>query len=161
MSNILLYGVTIILLLISYKKDQRKTKKALKKAWDDFENILPQFLGIIILVGLLMSVFNADLISKVIGNSSGWLGVILSAVVGSIALIPGFIAFPTADLLLDGGAGYMQIAAFISSLMMVGVVTVPVEIKYFGKRLTVIRNLMAFIFSLIVAVIIGKVVVGI
>jgi uncharacterized membrane protein YraQ (UPF0718 family) len=108
-----------------------------------------------------MSVFNADLISKVIGNSSGWLGVILSAVVGSIALIPGFIAFPTADLLLDGGAGYMQIAAFISSLMMVGVVTVPVEIKYFGKRLTVIRNLMAFIFSLIVAVIIGKVVVGI
>jgi hypothetical protein len=37
MSNILLYGVTIILLLISYKKDQRKTKKALKKAWDDFE----------------------------------------------------------------------------------------------------------------------------
>lgn len=54
----------------------------------------------------------------------------------------------------------MQIAAFISSLMMVGVVTAPVEIKYFGKRLTIIRNFMAFIFSLIVALIIGKVVGG-
>ncbi len=107
-----------------------------------------------------MSVFNADLISRVIGNSSGWLGVVLSAVVGAITLIPGFIAFPTAKLLVDGGAGYMQIAAFVSSLMMVGVVTAPVEVKYFGKRLTFIRNLMAFIFSLIVSLIIGKVVVG-
>lgn len=65
--------------MLSYRKDQKKTRKALKKAWKAFENILPQFLGIIILVGILMSVFNADLISRVIGNSSGWLGVSLSS----------------------------------------------------------------------------------
>jgi uncharacterized membrane protein YraQ (UPF0718 family) len=161
MMNYMLYGITILLLLISCFKDKNKTKKALMKAWKAFENILPQFLGVIMLVGLLLAVFNAELISKIIGEQSGWLGVVLAAVVGAITLIPGFVAFPTAALLLKNGAGYMQIGAFISALMMVGIVTAPVEIKYFGKRLTIARNLVAFLFSFVVAFIIGKAVGGI
>ena len=51
----------------------------------------------------------------------------------------------------------MQIAVFISTLMMVGVVTIPIEIKYFGKKATFIRNGMAFVFSFIVAIVIGVV----
>jgi len=58
---------------------------------------------------------------------------------------------------LQGGAGYMQIGAFVSSLMMVGVVTLPMEVKYFGKKSTITRNLFAFIYSFAVALIIGKV----
>jgi hypothetical protein len=77
---------------------------------------------------------NAEVISKIIGADSGWFGVILAAIVGAVTLIPGFVAFPTAAMLLQGGAGYMQIGAFISTLMMVGIVTMPVEIKYFGKK---------------------------
>lgn len=160
MTNYILYGITILLLIISYRRDKLKTRKALKKAWKAFENILPEFLGVIMLVGILLAIFNADLISQIIGTQSGWLGVLLSGIVGAITLIPGFIAFPTAKLLLDGGAGYMQIGAFISSLMMVGVATAPVEIKYFGKRLTITRNGLAFLFSFLVAFIIGKVVGG-
>lgn len=52
---------------------------------------------------------------------------------------------------------YMQIAAFISTLMMVGVVTMPVEIRYFGKKATLVRNAAAFGFSLIVAFAMGVV----
>ncbi|MCJ7691515.1 MAG: permease [Clostridiaceae bacterium] len=158
MSNYILYGTTIILLLFSYYKNKKKTKMALKKAWKAFENILPEFLTVIMFVGILLAVFNAQLISKVIGNNSGWFGVVIAAVFGAITLIPGFVAFPTAAMLLQNGAGYMQIGAFISALMMVGVVTIPVETKYFGKRLTLLRNLFAFIFSFLVAFIIGKVV---
>ena len=84
-----------------------------------------------------------------------------AAVVGSVTLIPGFVAFPMAAMLLKGGAGYMQIGAFISTLMMVGIVTLPVEIKYFGKKLAIYRNLLAFLFSFIVAYIIGLEVTGI
>jgi len=158
MSNYILYGLTILLLVFSYYKNKKKTKMALEKAWKAFENILPEFLTVIMFVGVLLAVFNAQLISKVIGNNSGWLGVVIAAVVGAITLIPGFVAFPTAAMLLQNGAGYMQIGAFLSSLMMVGVVTMPVEMKYFGKRLTLLRNLFAFIFSFLVAYIIGKVV---
>ncbi|GAU76516.1 permease [Fusibacter sp. 3D3] len=156
--NIALYIITFILLIISYSKDKKKTKTAVKKAWKAFENILPEFLVVILLVGILLAVINPQLISKIIGANSGWFGVILASIIGSITLIPGFIAFPTAALLLKGGAGYMQIGAFISTLMMVGIVTLPVEIKYFGKRTTYMRNILAFIFSLFVAGIIGWVV---
>jgi len=75
--------------------------------------------------------------------------------------MPGFVAFPTADMLLQSGAGYMQIGAFVSTLIMAGVVTMPVEMKYFGKKLTILRNVLAFIFSFAVAAIIGLVVGGI
>lgn len=156
--NLLLYAVTLSLLLLSYFKDKKKTKMALKKAWKAFENILPEFLVVILLVGILMAVINPEVISKIIGSDSGWFGVLLASIVGSITLIPGFVAFPTAALLLKGGAGYMQIGAFISTLMMVGIITIPVEVKYFGKKITYLRNLLAFIFSFVVAGIIGWVV---
>jgi len=159
--NIGLYVVTAVLLLYSYYKDKKKTKMALKKAWKAFENILPEFLVVILLVGVLLAVINPDVISKIIGSDSGWIGVVFAAVVGSVTLIPGFVAFPTVAMLLKSGAGYMQIGAFVSTLMMVGIVTMPVEIKYFGKKLTIYRNILAFIFSFIVAYIIGLVVTSI
>lgn len=158
MSNYILYGITILLLCTSYYKDKKKTKMALKKSWKSFENILPEFLGVIMIVGVLLAVMNPQVISRIIGGNSGWFGVIVAAVVGAVTLIPGFVAFPTAAMLVENGAGYMQIAAFVSTLMMVGVVTIPVEIKYFGKKLTILRNIFAFIFSFLVAYLIGKVV---
>lgn len=155
-----LYIGTFALLLISFLKDKKKTRMALKKAWKAFENILPEFLVVIMLVGVMLAVVNNDVISKVIGADSGWVGVLLAALIGAITLIPGFIAFPTAALLLKGGAGIMQIAALISTLMMVGIVTMPVEMKYFGKKLTFYRNGLAFLFSFLVAYIIKLVVIG-
>ncbi|WFD09345.1 permease [Tepidibacter hydrothermalis] len=156
--NYALYIVTAVLLIMSYIKDKKKTKMALKKAWKAFENILPEFLSIIMIVGILLAFINPDVIAKLIGSQSGWVGVIISGLVGAITLIPGFIAFPTAAMVLKNGAGYMQIGAFISTLMMVGIVTAPVEIKYFGKKVTVLRNIISFLFSFLVAYIIGKVV---
>ncbi len=158
MDTYILYGVTVLFLAFSFIKDKKKTKMSLKKAWKAFENILPEFLVVILLVGVLLAVLNTEVISKIIGSGSGWLGVMLASVVGAITLIPGFVAFPMAAMLLQGGAGYMQIGAFVSTLMMVGVVTMPVEIKYFGKRLTILRNILAFLFSFVVAYVIGLVV---
>lgn len=156
--NITLYLVTFGFLLLSFLKDKGRTIKALKKAWKAFENILPDFLVVILFVGVLMAFLNPEVISKIIGAESGIIGVFLASLVGSVTLIPGFVAFPTAAILLKGGAGYTQIAAFVSTLMMVGLVTIPVEMKYFGKKLTIYRNLLAYGFSLIVAAVIGMVI---
>ena len=157
----ILYSLAVAGLTISFFKDRNKTKMALKKAWKAFENILPQLLVVLLIVGIMLAILNTETISKIIGSDSGLMGVAISAVIGAITLIPGFVAFPMAALLLESGAGYMQIGAFVSTLMMVGVVTFPIEIKYFGKKLTILRNAFAFIFSFIVAYIIGMVVTGI
>lgn len=145
------------LLSLSYVKDKEKTKKSLWKAVKSIENMMPQFIGIIALVGIMMALIDPETISTFIGSSSGWLGVLLAAIVGGITLIPGFIAFPTAALLLQGGAGYMQVGAFVSSLMMVGVVTMPMETKFFGRKVTISRNALAFLYAFAVAFILGKV----
>jgi uncharacterized membrane protein YraQ (UPF0718 family) len=151
------YAVAITLLILSAIKDRQKTKKALQKAWKAFENILPQFLGIIVLAGILLAFLNPQLISRVIGRKSGWAGVAGAALMGSVTLIPGFIAFPLAALLLQNGAGVSQIGAFVSSLMMVGVVTLPVEIRFLGRKVALLRNLLSLAFSFLVAFVIGAV----
>ncbi|QSX09367.1 permease [Alkalibacter rhizosphaerae] len=157
MQTAMFYLLAIGLLILSYSKDKMKTKKSVMKAVKSIENMMPQFIGIIILVGVMLAVIDPQTISRFIGSGSGWLGVALAAIVGGITLIPGFIAFPTAALLLHGGAGYMQVGAFVSSLMMVGVVTVPLETKFFGKKVTFKRNILAFLYAFVVAFIIGKV----
>ena len=157
MQTYIMYGGTLLLLLLSLWKDQGKTRMALKKAWKSLENILPQFLGIIVLVGILLAVVDADFISSVLGSSSGRTGVVLASLIGAVTLIPAFVAFPTAAMLLQGGAGYTQIGVFISTLMMVGMVTFPLEARYFGKKTAILRNLLAYLFSFVVALVIGKV----
>lgn len=150
-----LYVLSIGAVAVSLFKSKEKTLLAFKKAWKSFENILPQFLSILVIIGIMLAILTPDQISKLMGNESGWFGVIVASLIGSITLIPGFVAFPLAAALLKSGAGYMQISAFISTLMMVGIITIPVEMDYFGKKATLTRNIAAFIFSLIVAFVMG------
>lgn len=154
-STIALYVIAAAALGVSFAKSRQNTKLALKKAWKSFENIMPQFLTILIIIGIMLAILTPEQISGLIGSESGWMGVVVASVIGAITLIPGFIAFPLAAALLKSGAGYMQIAAFISTLMMVGVVTMPVEMKFFGKKATIIRNVEAFVFSYLVAFVMG------
>ena len=134
MDTIILYVVAGAGLLASLLKDRGKTAKALKKALKAFEGILPQFLVVLILVAVTLAVLDTATIARYLGNGSGIWGVLIAALVGAITLIPGFVAFPAAAALLHGGAGATQIAAFVSSLMMVGVVTLPMEMKYTSER---------------------------
>lgn len=143
-----LYILAFIFLTVSYLKDKKKTKIALLKAWKSFSGLLPEILSVMIFAGITLAILSPDTISKLIGSQSGFFGIVLSLTAGSIALIPGFVAFPLGAALLDAGAGYAQIAAFVSSLMAVGVVTLPLEIKYFSKRIAILRNASALVVSL-------------
>ncbi len=153
----LLYGAAILWLLISFVKDKEKTKLALKKAWRSFENILPSVLAILLLIGFILTFLDAQTISGLLGSGSGILGMVIAAAVGCVTLIPGFVAFPLAASLLAAGAGYAQIAIFISTLMMVGVATLPLEMKCFGRRAAIKRNVLSLILAVITSCVVGVV----
>lgn len=155
MSTAALYLVTLTLLALSFRKDRKKTRQALVKAWKSFENILPQFLAILVLIGLMLAVLDKELITRLLGAESGALGMAIAAVIGSVTLIPGFIAFPLAASLLSSGAGYGQTAMFLTTLMMVGIVTLPLEGTFFGKRLALMRNVLAFFYAVVSSVVLG------
>ena len=155
MTSFILYGLCGVLLIVSFVKDKKKTKKAFINGLKSLENIMPQFLFIAILVGIILSILDPASISNLIGKESGLSGITISSILGSITTIPTFVAFSTGDSLLKSGAGYAQVASFISTSTMVGVLTLSLEAKYIGKKAAFYRNCIAFIFSFVVAIIIG------
>ena len=157
MFTIIFYAVAGAALIASLIADRTKTRRALAKAWKAFIGILPEFVVVIVITGIILSFLDARTISIVLGEGSGWVGVLGAAVVGSVTLMPGFVAFPLAALILEQGGGLVQIAAFVSTLMMVGVITFPVERRVFGTRITLVRNSLAFVFALAVAGVLGVV----
>ena len=158
MDTLILYGIATVGLVISGIKNREKTRTALRKALRAFEGILPQFLVVLTLVAVVLAVLDTAFISRFLGASSGFRGILGASLVGAVTLVPGFIAFPAVASLLRAGAGATQGAAFVSSLMMVGVVTLPMEMKYFGKRVALLRNALAWVFSLAAAFFVGWVV---
>lgn len=157
MTSYILYGLCIMLLLISFSKDKEKTKKAVKNGLKSWEKIMPQFLSITIVISIILAILKPEIISNLIGESSGILGVLLSSVIGSIAMMPTFVAFSTGNALIQSGAGYAQVSALISTLTMVGFLTYALESEYIGKKAAFYRNFLAFLFSFIVAAFMGGV----
>ena len=119
---------------------------------------MPQFLSILFIIGIMLAVLDPQTIYMLLGKDSGLRGLTIAAVIGSITLIPGFVAFPLAAALLKAGAGYGQITMFITTLMMVGVVTLPVEIQFFGRATAIKRNLLALVFAVIISFVIGGII---
>jgi uncharacterized membrane protein YraQ (UPF0718 family) len=84
-------------------------------------------------------------------SGAGPLPFLIALGVGSVALMPGFVAYPLAGLLRQSGASTPVLAAFVTSLMMVGVLTLPLEARFFGWRVSLLRNALAFIGAVLVA----------
>ena len=149
------FYITGILLLISFLFDHSKTKRALIKAYHKFLFIAPSFLLMLIFVSVILFLFPQEKIIQYLNYGHHFLNVIVAALVGSITIIPGFVAFPLAGILRNSGVLYMVIASFTTTLMMVGVLTFPIEATYFGKKVTLIRNIISFVIALVVSLAIG------
>ena len=150
-----LYLITGLALLISLVVSREKTIRAVKVAFQKFINILPAFLTMLILVSIVLTVIPDTAILRYLGKGNRFTGVIIASLFGSITLMPGFIAFPLCGILLKGGIPYMVLSAFTTTLMMVGIFTYPIEKKYFGVRITIMRNTISFFIALVVAFITG------
>ena len=150
-----LYAITGLALVFSLFASRERTLKALKISYRRFINILPAFLMMLILVSVVLFLVPDDVISNYLGVENKFAGVLLASFIGSIILMPGFIAYPLAGILLKKGVAYMVLSAFTTTLMMVGVLTYPIEKQYFGIRVTIIRNAISLLIALIIAVVTG------
>lgn len=150
-----LVGVTVVALVLSFFADRGKTVAGLKKGAKMFLNILPALLLVLILVSVFLYIVPASVLTHWLGRGSGWTGTVVAALLGSISLIPGFIAFPLGAILVHSGVSYQVIAVFITTLMMVGILTLPLEAKYFGWKTSILRNTLSFFGALLVGLLMG------
>jgi uncharacterized membrane protein YraQ (UPF0718 family) len=150
-----LYIITGIALIVSLVVSREKTLRAVKMAVRRFVNILPVFIVMLVLVSVVLYLVPNESIRTYLGIENKYLAVFLASVIGSAILMPGFIAFPLAGVLLAEGVPYMVLSAFTTTLMMVGVLSFPVERAYLGAKVAVVRNLISFFIALVIAVITG------
>ncbi|MBU1044591.1 MAG: hypothetical protein KJ915_09390 [Candidatus Omnitrophica bacterium] len=147
--------ITGLALLFSFMINRKKTFLAVKIAYKKLIDILPAFLFMLIFISITLFIFPSENLANYFGKENQFQGVLLALFLGSVTLVPGFIAFPLCGILLKEGVSYTILSAFTTSLMMVGVLTYPIEKKYFGKRVTIIRNSISLFIAIIVAIITG------
>jgi uncharacterized membrane protein YraQ (UPF0718 family) len=151
----IILSLTFAFSVISFFADRKKTFLGVKKGLRMFLGVLPTVLNVLILVSIFLFLVPKETLIKLLGKGSGITGFMIAAVLGSISLIPMFITYPLAAILLKSGVAYSVVAVFITTLMMVGVLTLPIEAKYFGLKVSIMRNTLSFIGALMIGLIIG------
>jgi len=152
---IAIYSLLVVCLVASIINSKEKSKKAFKVAGKSLLKSAPSLLAVLGIVGLTLGILTPETISNLVGAEAGFSATIVAAVLGSITLIPSLVAFPLAGSLLRSGATVITISTFITTLVMVGIVTTPMEIKTFGKKFTLLRNGLGFLAALIIATLMG------
>ena len=147
--------LAIILTIISLIKDKKKTFAAMKKSKGMMGNMLGEIVAIVFLIGLILTFIPPETIKSVLGSANTLVSTVVSALVGSITLIPAFVAFPLVGSLIDAGASIVPAVAFLTTLTMVGIVTFPLEKKEFGTEFTLARNALSFGFAIAIALTMG------
>ncbi len=153
--TVAMWSGTAVFLVISLAKDRKKTRQALKMAFGMGRGMLVSILSIIFLIGLLLTLLPPERIADYIGRQSLMVSTVIAAAFGTITLIPAFIAFPLVGTLVGAGVGVVPAVAFLTTLTMVGVVTLPLEKKEFGMRFAIVRNGLSFLFAIAIALVMG------
>jgi len=144
-----------IALVASFLADREKTKKALTVAWKRFFKLLGDFALLLVLVSIALTLLPPQTIVRHLEGPGLFLGSVVAALVGSVAFIPGFISYPLAGILHSKGVPYTVIASFVTTLMMVGFLTFPLERRFLGTKLALVRNLTFLLIALVVSLGIG------
>ena len=150
-----LWGITGAAFIASLVKDKQKTFNSMKMAKGMMKNMVGQIIGILLLIGLILTFIPPEVIKSTLGESNTFISTIVSALAGSITLIPAFVAFPLVGSLVDAGASIVPAVAFLTTLTMVGLVTFPLEKREFGLKFATIRNIFSFVFAILIALAMG------
>ena len=150
-SSLVILGIV----LISALADHKRTWAGLEKGMTMFLNILPQFLTVMALAAVFLYFVPESSIREHLGERAGVPGFLLGAGIGSVALLPGFVAYPICAVLMKQGVSVAVLAVFLTTLMMVGIVTLPLEAKFFGTKSALLRNILSLIGAFLVALLMG------
>ncbi|HZK28984.1 MAG TPA: permease, partial [Clostridia bacterium] len=144
-----------VFLCASFFKDKKKTRRALKMAFNMGRAMAASIVSIVLAIGLILTVLPPADIAAFVSKQSILLATLVAALFGTITLVPAFIAFPLVGTLVNAGVSVVPSVAFLTTLTMVGVVTMPLETKEFGSKFTIVRNGLSFLFALAIALVMG------
>ena len=113
-SAIIIWLIAIMLLLIVFLIDKKNIPEALKISLNQLIIILPRLPLSLLAAGFITVLLPEELISSWIGSDSGFFGVFIAALIGSLIPSGPIVAFPVAIALYKLGAGSPQLVAFLT-----------------------------------------------
>ncbi len=122
--------------------------KAAKGLWMS----APMILGTILLVSLISAIVPGLFYTSVFSKNE-FLDSFIGILIGSVSAGNPITSYIFGGEMLNQGVGLTAVTAFIVSWVTVGLIQLPAESAILGKKFTLIRNLIAFVFSIIVAII--------
>jgi uncharacterized membrane protein YraQ (UPF0718 family) len=125
----------------------KSARKAAKGLW----NTSPMILGTILLISLI-SVIIPKSIYIIIFSKNSFLDSFIGSIVGSISAGTPITSYIFGGEILEQGVSLIAVTAFLVSWVTVGMIQLPAESAILGKKFTLLRNSVAFLFSIIVAI---------
>lgn len=154
MMSAVLYGGMAVALLISWRVDPERTRRALRIGAKSLHGLAPMVLGMVVLVGLVLALVPPEMIRKLF-SYGGVGGFAMVAAIGSIVSMPAPIGFALVGSLSKLGAAPASLAAFVTTLTMVGIMSAPMEISCFGRRFTLVRQTLSFVMAIVIGLLMG------
>ena len=113
--------------------------------------VLPMLLAVIGLMGLFETLVTPEMIHSIF-RGSAWADTILGTFAGAISVGQPFLSYAIGGELLNEGVSLYAVTAFILSFVTLGLVQLPLEWSLFGVRFTLLRNLLSFLFAIVISV---------
>lgn len=124
---------------------------SLRKTSTLFLHVLPIILGVILLTGLLVEILPIHAVSQWFGRNDT-LDALIGAIAGSISTGHPVTSYIVGGELLNQGVSLVAVTAFLISWVTVGSIQLPAEAVMLGWRFALWRNLVCFVFSILIAV---------
>lgn len=121
------------------------------KTLQTFVNILPIVIGMVLLTGLITVFIPTDQLVSRFGNSSV-LDALAGATIGSISAGHPVTSYVLGGELLADGVSLIAVTALLVSWVTVGSIQLPAEAVTLGKRFAIYRNLMSYLFAIMIAI---------
>jgi len=150
-TGLVMLFLTVSLYIVYLHKDRLKLKKALKKGSRNFLQNSIRIFAIFVIIGILQNFLSKESVGNFLLKFSGIKGILAGTITGAIMMAPVATGYPISSYLLENGATISLVSSFLASWVMIGIVSISLEIKNLGKRFTIARNLFAFISIIIIA----------
>ena len=145
----------IVLILIGFFNFDLASKSILNIK-DSFLQMLSVLPPIMIMLGLMDVWVSRESLMKYMGNNSGFLGVFLAMLIGSIAAGPMYAAFPFTAVLIKKGAKFSNIIIFMNAWCVTKISTLLFEISSLGYKFTFVRLLIDIAGVIIMGILVEK-----
>jgi len=121
------------------------------KALKSFGVSVPILLGVVLLLGLFKIYITPELLSSVFTGNL-FRDTLLGSIIGSVSAGNPITSYIIGGELLKEGVSLFAVTAFIAAWVTVGVIQLPAEASILGKRFALTRNVLSFIFAILVAI---------